>query len=115
MSLGYNWFRQVWCQWNGQRTGMLEPVMGFSAGYAPSTESLLLLSSLTSFPNSGSLLDISSVGTCEKEELESISSASRGIKSKAFFLTTFILHPYLLCVIKCQLQKWYLDFYLQVK
>ena len=70
-----------------------------------SSEALLLPSSLSSFSNSGSLLDISAGGTSEKEEFESISLAGHGMKSKPFFLTTFISHPYLLCVIKCQLQK----------
>ena len=39
------------------------------------------------------------MGTSEKEEFQSISSAGHGMQPKPFFLTTFISHSYLLCVI----------------
>ena len=64
--------------------------------------------------DSGLLLNISCAGTSEREERESISSAGHEMKSKHFFLT-FISHRYFLCVIECQMQKWYGDLFLQVK
>ena len=51
------------------------------------------------------------MGTFEKEEFESISSAGHGMKSKPFFSTTFISHPYLMYVNKCGKSGMEISFY----
>ena len=114
MSLEYNWFRQVRCQWNGLCTGMLESVLLFLAGYACHRNCCCYHLHYHHFLIQVYYWVYISWKLWERKNFSQSVQLVKN-KIKTFLLDHVFSHPSLLSVIKCQLQKWYEHFFLQVK